>query len=380
MLVNEQPSQSQRFLSLDVFRGLTVALMILVNNPGSWSFVYPPFRHAEWHGYTPTDLVFPFFLFAVGNAMSFALRKYEAIGHAAAVKKILKRTFLIFIIGLLLNWFPFVKYDDGGNFVFKSFESLRIMGVLQRIALCYGIAGLLIHFLKPKGATIAGILLLAGYWLILNFAGQGDPYSLEGNAGLFIDKAILGESHMYHGEGQAFDPEGLLSTLPAVVNVIAGYLVGAYIQQKGKNNKTVGKLLIAGVVLVALAYLWNIEFPINKKIWTSSYVLVTVGLATLVLALLVYVIEIVGVKKGFGFFEVFGKNPLFIYVMSGVLVKTYGLIRPEAGMNAYSWIYKYGFQSWAGDYPGSLLFAIAHVLLFWLLGYVMDKKKIYIRV
>ncbi|ATL46239.1 DUF5009 domain-containing protein [Chitinophaga caeni] len=376
MLLNQQ----KRFLSLDVFRGLTVALMILVNNPGSWKFVYPPFHHAEWHGLTPTDLVFPFFLFAVGNAMSFALPKYEALGNSAAIQKILKRTALIFIIGLLLNWYPFISYNDQGELVAKSLGHLRIMGVLQRIALCYGIAGLIIHFAKEKGALVASVVLMLGYWLILSLFGQGDPYSMQGNAGIFIDKAILGENHMYHGEGVAFDPEGLLSTLPAVCNVLIGYLVGVFIKKNGVNGSSLTKLLLAGVALVVVGYFWGMFFPVNKKIWTSSYVLVTVGLAILLLTLLMYAIEIQQWKKGFQFFEVFGKNPLFIYVMSGVLVKTYFLIRPEPGMNLYSWIYKYGFQSWAGDMNGSLFFAIAHVLLFWLLGYVLDKKKIYIRV
>ena len=157
-------NQNQRFLSLDVFRGLTVAGMILVNNPGSWGYVYAPFRHAKWDGCTPTDLVFPFFLFAVGNAMSFAMKKYDALGNAAVLGKIFKRTLLIFLIGLFLNAFPFVKYNEAGDLVFKGFDKLRILGVLQRIALCYGIGALLIHYLRPKGALIAAIVLLFGYW------------------------------------------------------------------------------------------------------------------------------------------------------------------------------------------------------------------------
>ncbi|WP_295127459.1 heparan-alpha-glucosaminide N-acetyltransferase domain-containing protein [uncultured Chitinophaga sp.] len=369
----------QRFLSLDVFRGLTVACMILVNNPGSWQFIYPPLGHAHWHGWTPTDMVFPFFLFAVGNAMSFALKKYEALGNAAVLQKIFKRTFLIFIIGLLLNWFPFVRWD-GDNLVFKSLSNLRILGVLQRIALCYGIAALLIHYLKPKGALIAAVVLLFGYWGILLAFGQGDPYSLEGNAGLFIDKAILTENHMYRGEGVPFDPEGLLSTMTAIVNVIFGYLAGDYIQRKGKTNATVLRLAAVGAGLIALAYLWNIWFPINKKIWTSSYVLLSVGLALILIAILINLIEIQNWRKGWSFFEVFGKNPLFIFVMSGVLVKVYGLIRPAPGKNFYGWLYETVFQPLAGNMNGSLLFAIFHVLLFWLLGWWMDKKKIYIKV
>jgi predicted acyltransferase len=372
-------SSSNRFLSLDVFRGLTVACMILVNNPGSWSHIYAPLSHAKWHGWTPTDLVFPFFLFAVGNAMSFALKKYEALGNAAVLQKIFKRTALIFLIGLILNWFPFVAWSDD-QLVMKSLSKLRIMGVLQRIALCYGFAALIIHYLKHKGSIYMSLVLLFGYWAILLAFGQGDPYSLEGNAGLFIDKAILGENHMYHGEGVAFDPEGLLSTLPAIVNVICGYLVGDYLQQKGKTSNTILRLALTGLVFIVLARIWDIWFPINKKIWTSSYVLLTVGLATILLCIFVYLIEIMQWKKGWYFFEVFGKNPLFIFVMSGVLVKIYGLIRPVPGKGFYSWFYETVFKPIGGELNGSLLFALFHVGLFWLLGWWLDKKKIYIKV
>lgn len=372
-------NQNQRFLSLDVFRGLTVAGMILVNNPGSWSYVLPPLEHAKWHGCTPTDLVFPFFLFAVGNAMSFAMKKFETMSNAAVLSKIFKRTALIFIIGILLSWFPFIRYDGDGNVVFKTIEKLRIFGVLQRIALCYGIAALLIHYLKPKGALIATIIILFAYWWVMWFYGGADPYSLNGHIGLTIDKLIIGENHMYKGEGVPFEPEGLLSTLPAIGNVVFGFLIGRFIQQKGKNYEMLYKLLATGVILMTLGLLWDTVFPINKKIWTSSYTLYTVGIATIILAGLIHLIELKGWKKGTYFFEVFGKNPLFIYVMSGVLVRIYGLII-IGDQNFYGWLYTNIFQSTLGNYGGSVAFAIFHVLLFWLLGLWMDRKKIYIRV
>jgi predicted acyltransferase len=371
---------TQRFLSLDVFRGLTVAGMILVNNPGSWAYVYTPLEHAHWHGCTPTDLVFPFFLFAVGNAMSFAMKKYEGQGHSAVIRKILKRTLLIFLIGLLLNWFPFFKWNEEGQLVFKSLSQLRILGVLPRIALCYGLAGLIIHFLGERRAfVIAGCLLLVYWWLVLAF-GQGDPYSLEGYAGLRLDKWLLGAPHLYKGEGVPFDPEGILSTLPATCNVIFGYLAGSYIQQKGKDYPMLCGLLITGCLLLFAALCWNMVFPINKKIWTSSYVLYTVGIALLLLSVLIYAIEFRGWKQPASFFEVFGKNPLFIYVMSGVLVKLYLLVRTGPHQNLYGWLYENVFRPIGGNYPGSLLFALFHVCLFWLLGWWMDRKKIYIRV
>ncbi|GAA0533723.1 acyltransferase family protein [Chitinophaga japonensis] len=301
-------TDSQRFLSLDVFRGLTVAAMILVNNPGSWSYVYTPLEHATWHGCTPTDLVFPFFLFAVGNAMSFSMKKYAGQGHAAALKKIGQRTLLIFGIGLLLNWFPFFRWNGENQLVLKPLSQLRIMGVLPRIALCYGFAALIIHFAgERRSFVIVGCLLLAYWWLLPAF-GQSDPYSLEGYAGLRLDKWLLGEQHLYKGEGVPFDPEGILSTLPAICNVIFGYLAGSYIQQKGKDYPMLCGLLIAGCVLVFAALCWNLVFPINKKIWTSSYVLYTTGLALLVLSILMYAIEFRGWRKAASFFEVFGKT------------------------------------------------------------------------
>lgn len=373
-------SNTQRFLSLDVFRGLTVAGMILVNNPGSWSYVYTPLEHAPWHGCTPTDLVFPFFLFAVGNAMSFSMKKYQEQGHATAVRKILKRTLLIFLIGVFLNWFPFFRWNAEGQLVFKSLSQLRIMGVLPRIALCYGLAALIIHFWGERRAfVIAGCLLLVYWWLVLAF-GQGDPYSLDGYAGLRLDKWLLGEQHLYRGEGVPFDPEGILSTLPAICNVIFGYLAGMYIQQKGKDYPMLCGLLVTGCLLVFTALCWNMVFPINKKIWTSSYVLYTVGIALLLLSVLIYAIEFRGWTKPAAFFEVFGKNPLFIYVMSGVVVKLYLLVRTGPDENLYGWLYQHIFRPIGGNYPGSLLFALFHVGLFWLLGWVMDKRKIYIRV
>ncbi|HVI45463.1 MAG TPA: DUF5009 domain-containing protein [Chitinophaga sp.] len=370
----------QRFLSLDVFRGLTVAAMILVNNPGSWEYVYSPLEHAKWHGCTPTDLVFPFFLFAVGNAMSFALKKYETAGNAAVIRKILTRTLLIFIIGLLLNWFPFVKWSDTGELIMKPLDRLRILGVFPRIALCYGLAAFIIHYLKDKGAFLSACIILFVYWFLLLAFGTGDPYSLEGYAGLPLDKWFLGENHMYHGEGVAFDPEGILSTLPATCNVLFGYLAGRFIQEKGKTYEMLARLMIMGCIMIFAALCWNLVLPINKKIWTSSYVLYTVGIALMLLSILMYIVEFQGKTKWTPFFTVFGKNPLFIYVLSGIVVKLYLLIRPAPGQNTYSWLYENIFRPIGGNMNGSLLFALFHVCLFAAVGWWMDKKKIYVRV
>jgi len=291
---------NQRFYSLDVFRGATVCLMILVNNPGTWAHIYSPLEHAPWHGLTPTDLVFPFFLFAVGNALAFIMPKLETGGDAIFWKKVLKRTVLIFLIGLFLNWWPFItevnRVIEGTNqfqkeTIFKGFtwidytknkageiveviKGVRILGVLQRIALCYFFASIIIYYLKVRKAFLAGLIFLLAYWVLCYVANPADPYSLQGWFGTDIDKAILSETHMYKGEGIAFDPEGLMSTIPAIVQVIFGYLVGDYIQKKGKNFEMLSGLFVAGVAMLVTGFCWDMIFPINKKIWTSSYTVI----------------------------------------------------------------------------------------------------------
>lgn len=382
---------NQRYYSLDVFRGATVALMILVNNPGSWANIFGPLKHAPWHGATPTDLVFPFFLFAVGNAMAFVMPRFEQAGPAVFWKKVIKRTVLIFAIGLFLNWSPFVKWE-GESIVAKTWENIRILGVLQRIALCYFFASVIVFYAKTRGAfVISGILLLL-YWLICLLLGApGDPYSLTGWFGTQIDINLLGVTHIYKGEGVPFDPEGLPSTVAAVVQVIFGFLVGQYIQQKGKSYEMLSNLLIAGLVLVFTGYCWDMVFPINKKIWTSSYTLYTTGLAILVLSTLIYLIEFKENKGAWGrFFDVFGKNPLFIFVLSGFLPRVLGMFRwvdhvsPE-GKNVYTsafpWFYQHICKDIATDLRvGSLVYALCMILMYWSIVYLLDKKKIYIKV
>ncbi|PSR53092.1 DUF5009 domain-containing protein [Adhaeribacter arboris] len=373
------PKTKARYLALDVLRGMTVALMIVVNTPGSWETVYAPFRHAEWHGFTITDLVFPTFLFVVGNALSFSRQKFAQQDNKAFLTKIITRTALIFLIGLFLNAYPFITFSDG-SYPLKDFSALRIMGVLQRIALCYGFAALIIHYFKIRGVVIFSVLALSAYWAILYFLGdQPEPYSLSGNAALKFDLLVLPAKNLYKGYGIPFDPEGLLSTLPAIVNVIAGYLTGVFIQKSGNNLKTITTLNWTVVLLVVVAQLWNIYFPINKPIWTSSYVLQTVGLDLLILAGLLFIIEIANLKKWTYFFEVFGRNPLFIYALSGMIVKTLGLIKiGDQGLQG--WIYQHGYANWLAGKNASLLFAISYMLVLWLIGYLLDKKRVYIKV
>lgn len=369
----------QRYLSLDVLRGLTIALMVLVNNPGSWGSIYAPFKHAAWHGFTITDLVFPSFLFVVGNAMSFSMRKFQQQSEGVFLRKVIKRSLLIFIIGLLLTAFPFV-YRTGEGFFLKDFSGMRIMGVLQRIALCYFFASLMVRYLKLKGSIILSVLMLLGYWAVMYYFGDaGDPYSPQGNAALKFDLLVFHPDNLWTGFGFPFDPEGLLSTLPAIVNVIAGYVAGIFIQKSGNTFATVWKLALAAVVFIVVAEVWDSVFPVNKGLWTSSYVLLTTGWTLLIISALILIIEVFSWKKWTYFLEVFGKNPLFIFVMSGVFAKLMGIIWIEGG-SMKPWLYKNFFLSWLTDLNASLLFAICFVLAMWLMGYWMDKKKIYVKV
>ena len=366
---------SPRFLSLDVFRGMTICFMIIVNNPGG-DVSFWPLGHAHWNGFTPTDLVFPSFLFAVGNAMSFAMKKYQEIGNNAVLTKIFKRTLLIFLLGYLMYWFPFVDVING-HWTLRPFSNTRILGVLQRIALCYCFASLMIHYLSKRTVYILSALFLVGYWVILlvfgwaNFHYYGndaDPLSMTGNAGFYLDKLLFGDVHLYHGEGIAFDPEGLLSTLPAIVNVIIGYFAGKFIQEKGKTYDTIAKLMMTGCLFIFIAICWDSVFPINKKLWTSSFVFITTGIDLVLISFLLYVVEIKKWNRAnwTSFFTIPGKNPLFIYLVSEVLLTILGWI-VLGGKGIPQWSASF-YQSLAPGRVGSLLFAVSFMLVCWLIA------------
>jgi predicted acyltransferase len=417
--------------------------MILVNNPGSWGHIYAPFEHAPWNGLTPTDLVFPFFLFAVGNAMSFVMPRLEEAGPAVFWTKILKRSALIFLIGLFLNWWPFVvevnrvvegslefqkvfiakgftwldySKDDAGNII-EKIKGVRVMGVLQRIALSYLFASIIVHFFKKEKAFYVGVVMLLLYWALCLLGNPTDPYSLQGWFGTSRDLWILGDPHMYKGESLngvpiAFDPEGLMSTLPAIVQVIFGYLVGDYIRTRAAGvaapaanaasaahqptpsltpsiNTDTGAffplltgLFVTAVALLITGYVWNMAMPINKKIWTSSYVVFTTGLAIATIATMIYFIEVKG-KRGWltRFFDVFGKNALFVFALSAFLPKGLSLIHLEKGVNPWNWLYKKVLINVPGaPENGSILYAFCVITLMWFICWYLDKKKIYIRV
>jgi len=374
--------------------------MIMVNNPGSWAHIFTPLEHAHWHGCTPTDLVFPFFLFAVGNAMAFVMPRLEAGGDALFWKKVLKRTVIIFLIGLFLNWYPFVRWD-GDALIGRPWEytnargeviGVRILGVLQRIALCYLFASVIIYYFKLRGALIASFIILTGYWLLSFCLGNPpDPYTMNAFFGNAVDQAVFGTPHLYRGEGVPFDPEGIMSTLPAIVQVIFGYMVGNYVQQKGKTYEMLSNLFVAGAIFIFAGFCWDLVFPINKKIWTSSYVLYTTGLGIIVLSILIYLIEFKNVRGWWSrFFDVFGKNPLFVFALSAFLPRTLALIRIPDHLgkdgkmiytNPWNWLYQKVLVNVPGRPEiGSFLYALCVIFFMWAICYWMDKKKIYVKV
>ncbi len=364
-----------RSLSIDVLRGMTLALMIVVNMSIDAAHSYAPLLHAQWNGLTPTDVVFPTFLFVAGASMSYAMEGLRRLGVGIALQKILRRTALIFLCGYLLYWFPFFHFDDTGRLALLPIGGTRILGVLQRIALDYGLVSLLVLGVGLRGAWVFAVAALLGHWAVLAHFGD---YSLQGNAALRLDLFLFGPEHLWHGEGMPFDPEGVLGTLTSAVNMLAGYAAGRYLREYGAGRTSLLRLVALGAVCIALALLWNTVLPINKKLWTSSYVLCTVGIDLWVLALLAGVIDGLRLRgTAMHCFEVFGRNTLFIYLLSEVGQTMLYLI-PVGGETAFQWIYRNGFQSWAGDKNGSLLFALAFMALCWLVAWGMDRKRLYV--
>lgn len=370
-----------RLLSLDVFRGLTIALMVLVNTPGSWSHVYAPFLHAKWHGCTLTDLVFPNFVFIVGVSMAFSLSKYTAkesnLKKGAAFAKILKRTALIFLVGLLLNWFPFYNLNIG---------DLRIHGVLQRIALAYGLAASICVLLSPKQWLYAAIGLALAYWGILVLGVEtGAAFTLEGNLKRVIDLATIGENHMYGGFGIPFDPEGLIGMISTAATALLGAYAGYQIRSRPTQLDAVKTLLVMGTVLLVVGQLLNPLIPINKPLWTTSYVFYAGGIASVVLAVLLYVIDVKSWKSWTSLFVHFGTNPLIVYAFSSVFASTMYQIftwTNAAGEETtlYGFLWNNVYSAWiAPPKLASLLFAVSVVFVCWVFAYSLYRKRIFIK-
>ncbi len=363
----------KRIISIDVLRGLTIFLMIIVNTPGSWSHVYAPLLHAKWHGCTLTDLVFPSFLFVVGLSMSQSFRNLDTADSGKLMKKITVRAGLIFLIGLLLNWFPFYLTPP---------SELRIFGVLQRIALSFFGAGILIVLLKKRNWLIAAaVLLLLLHWGILYFFGGNDPYALEHNIGRYIDNFLVGEKHVYGGFGMPFDPEGLLGTLTGMSQVLIGYLIGKYLFKHQENtNKRILHVLYLSLGLFVVAKLWNFILPINKPLWTGSYVIYTSAIVTALLLVLIEVVDKRQLVKWAWIFRVFGKNPLFSYILSGVFVKLFLQVIKWGDTNLYAYLYSDVFSAIFSPKLASFAFAFCFTMFVWLFAYVLHRKNIIVKV
>jgi predicted acyltransferase len=373
-----QPETTNRLIFLDVFRGMTVAAMVLVNNPGSWAHIYWPLEHAEWNGWTPTDLIFPFFLFIVGVAIPLAFGKRIERGDSrrALFLKVLYRSAIIFLMGEFLAGFPYFH-----------FSTIRIPGVLQRIAVCYFFASLIFLKTRPRTQAIIAVALLVVYWLLMTHVAAPGYYagdlSKEGSLASYIDRRIFGP-HIWKA-GIVYDPEGLLSTMGALGTTLFGVLTGNYLRDKTRAPiERVAHMFLAGVSCVIVGWIWNAWFPINKSLWTSSYVFFTAGLALQFLALCYWLIDIKGYKRWTKPFVIFGVNAIVLFVGTGVMARLMGLIkvsRPDdTRQPLQSLIYNNAFASWLPPSKASLAFAISFILLWLFFMWLLYRKNIIIKV
>ena len=451
---------SERLVSLDVFRGMTIAGMVLVNNPGTWSAIYGPLKHAEWHGITPTDYIFPFFLFIVGVAIPIAFSKRIAAGITRDTYfKIFTRSATIFAVGLLISAIPFFNFAEttipyalkilivlgysaalffylwdkakiamivasvtagvvtvfwlaGAIVVPYNVGTMRIPGVLQRIAVCYLFAALIyLHTNWKQQAVISATLLLA-YWFLMTLVPVPvcEVTTIDDkacNLAAWLDRTILTENHIWRA-GKVFDPEGILSTIPAIVTTLSGVLTGTWLRAEppalaggealaagsgiddrppayaGGSAKAVG-LFFAGTVCLAVGWSWSLVLPLNKSLWTSSYVVYTTGLALLALGFCYFLIDMKGYKRWAKPFVIFGVNALALFVFSGIMARLLGMIRvagPEAGkdITLQQWIFGNLFLSWASPINASLAYAICFILFWLFLMWLLYRKHIYIKV
>ncbi|MEM7381877.1 MAG: heparan-alpha-glucosaminide N-acetyltransferase domain-containing protein [Bacteroidota bacterium] len=359
-----------RIVSVDIFRGLTIVLMILVNTPGTWSSVYAPFLHAEWHGYTPTDLVFPFFLFIVGTSIVFAYKNKKA--DAAAYRKITIRSLKLIGLGLFLGAFtisfPFIK----------EFSEIRFPGVLQRIGVVFFFAAIL--FLNFRWKTLIGIcaFMLIGYWVLMGFVPvNGMESTFErapNNLANYIDLNVLG-THMWKDD---YDPEGLLSTIPSICSALLGIFTGLILTSK--QEQKVRLMVGIGGSLLILGHLWDIIFPINKALWTSSFVLVTAGWANMLLALIYYITDVRKIQFG-SIFRYAGANAITVYFLSSFITKLFYSIKVNEDLSLHGWLFETIFvQDFLSAQFSSLLYGLSVVAFYVLLAYVLYKRKIFIKV
>jgi len=397
---------SGRLLSLDAFRGLTILAMILVNNPGQWGPQYWPLAHADWHGWTPTDLIFPFFLFIVGTSLAYSLRKYRGDGtnppltppHKGGERRIaprvywriVRRTAALILLGLLPGILIRVSGYLFGDPSALDFSTLRFTGVLQRIAVVYFITSLVALHVPIRAQAVLGGTLLLGYWALLGFLPDPGNYeqnlSPDGNVVGLVDRAVFTPPHMYTYSPdtgalrEMTEPEGILSTLPAIVTCLLGYWTGLAIQRRGVNYATVVLLVGCGAICVEIGLLWGLAFPINKKIWTSSYVLLTGGLAMQLLAGSLVMFDLWGWRRLARPFEIVGVNAIFAFVASGLVAILLNSVN-VGGLSAHEWLYQNLFTSWIADPKlASVGFSGMTVAFWWFVCWVMARLGWSIRV
>lgn len=369
--------KQERLVSLDVFRGITIAGMVLVNNPGTWSAIYSPLEHAKWNGCTPTDLIFPFFLFIVGVAITLSLSKRKERGdnHNKLLINILRRSLILFALGLILAGFPY--YD---------FSNIRIPGVLQRIAIVYLITSFIYLKTSLKTQIFFTSFFLILYWILMMFLpvpGVGSAnLKIDTNLAAWLDRQIL-SGHMWSAT-KTWDPEGILSTIPALSTSLIGILTGHWLQsKKDKNHLTIG-LFIASSFLMLGGYIWDFWFPMNKNIWTSSYVLYTGGLALNFLAVCYWFIDVKKITWWVKPFQVYGLNAITVFFLSGIFGRLLYLINVSDSSGAKISIKQYLFSNlflnWLAPINASLIWAIIYVL-FWLwLMWILYNRKIFLKV
>src|SRR5690348_2243493 len=398
----------ERLLSLDVFRGLTVAGMLLVNDPGTWSAIYPPLEHASWNGWTPTDLVFPFFLFIVGitTHLSLSARRARGDNESEIRRQILRRGAMIFLLGFLLNGFPFFTWTDVSGIADPTFLQRvadrlyhwRIMGVLQRIGLAYLCAALLTQGYSVKRIIVTAGGLLLGYWILMTalpVPGTGGTLGAlvldnpSGTMAAYWDRFLLDWSrfglgnHIWVG-GVTFDPEGLMSTIPAICTAMLGVLAGRWIAVDRALEQRLNALFAVGCMAMAAGMVWNWGFPINKSIWTSSYVLFTAGMASISIATIMWIVDVHGIRRWTNFFVIYGTNPLIAFMGSGLvarLIYSVFFVRYHGErIPLESAIYQSLFASWLTPVNASLAFALCFVGLWYGILVVLYRRKIFLKV
>ena len=402
------PVTRERLVALDVFRGATIAGMLLVNNPGSWGAIYPPLAHAPWHGWTPTDLIFPFFLFIVGvtTHLSLSARRERGDSDGLLLRQILKRGALIYLFGLLLNAFPFFDPEPGRAWasIIDRFgispsshepivDTIRLLGVLQRIAIVYVFTGLIWLYASPRAQRWIFAAALLGYWAVMTLVpvpGEGaigaelldEP---SRNLAAWLDRAVLGAGHIYRGT-RTYDPEGILSTIPAIGTALLGVFAAGWIRTQRALSERIATLYAGGAILMVLGLMWNWVFPINKQLWTSSYVLFTGGMAAVALATCLFLIDLKGSRWWTKPFVIYGVNPMIAFVGSGMMARLiYSLWRVPNGEGGYmsvqSWVYRHWYLSWIPEpKAASLAFAVTFVLVWLAILAVLYRRRIFFKV